>query len=66
MIDNTPITRVATTRFLGVLLDESLSWKPHIRSIKTKMAKSIGILGKTRHLINYVILLYGLSLHKLL
>lgn len=52
VIDDIPIIRVCSTRFLGVLLDESLSWKPHIMAITTKMAKSIGILGKTRHLMS--------------
>ena len=29
-IDNTPIRNVNSARFLGVLVDESLSWKPHL------------------------------------
>ena len=52
VIDDIPITRACSTRFLGVLLDESLSWRPHIMAITTKMAKTVGILGKTRHLIS--------------
>ena len=51
-IDTIPLTNVHYTRFLGILLDESLSWKPHIRAITTKMAKSIGILNKICLLIN--------------
>ena len=42
-IDNNVIERVKETVFLGVILDEHLSWKPHILSISRKISKSIGI-----------------------
>ena len=32
-INNVIIPRVACTKFLGILIDESLNWKPHIQSI---------------------------------
>ena len=43
-IDNNVIERVKETVFLGVILDEHLSWKPHILSVSRKISKSIGIL----------------------
>ena len=43
-IDNNVIKRVKETVFLGVILDEHLSWKPHILSVSRKISKSIGIL----------------------
>ena len=52
LIDNIPITNVCSTQFLGIMVDESLSWKSHIISISSKIAKSIGILRKIRHLIS--------------
>ena len=32
------------TKFLGVYLDENISWKHHINIVSTKFCKSIGIL----------------------
>ena len=46
LIDNVPIVKVKSTRFLGVLIDENISWKPQISLITSKFAKNIGIIGK--------------------
>ena len=46
-IDNSVIERVKETVFLGVILDEHLSWKPHILSVSRKISKSIGIIYKS-------------------
>ena len=51
ILHNSTLTRVSNCRFLGVLLDDSLTWKPHIYSVRTKMAKAIGILSSVRHLL---------------
>jgi hypothetical protein len=32
--------------FLGVILDEHISWKPHISHVARKISKSIGIIYK--------------------
>ena len=34
--------------FLGVILDENLTWKPHIANVSRKISKSIGIIYKAR------------------
>ena len=46
------IDRVTHTKFLGLVLDENLSWSFHIDSISRKIAKSIGILYRARHYLN--------------
>ena len=46
-IDNNAIKRVKETVFLGVILDEHLSWKPHILSVSRKISKSTGIIYKS-------------------
>ena len=46
-IDNNAIERVKETVFFGVILDEHLSWKPHILSVSRKISKSIGIIYKS-------------------
>ena len=40
------------TKFLGVIIDSKLNWSDHIRYIKNKISKSIGILTKIRRLLN--------------
>ena len=34
--------------FLGVVLDEHLSWKPHISKVARKISKSIGVINRAR------------------
>ena len=46
-IDNNAIERLKETVFSGVILDEDLSWKPHILSVSRKISKSIGIIYKS-------------------
>ena len=43
-IDNDAIERVKETVFLGVLLDEHLSWKRHFLSVSRKILKSISLV----------------------
>ena len=45
-LDNIPISRVKSCKFLGVLIEENVSWKLHINYISTKIAKSLGLLNK--------------------
>lgn len=41
-----PIKAKPKAKYLGVLLDNKLTWKPHIESIKSKVTKSVGALAK--------------------
>ena len=50
-LGNIPIERKNVARFLGVLIDEKLTWKHHITAIKTKMSRYIGILYKLKHIL---------------
>lgn len=34
--------------FLGIILDENLSWKPHIEFISSKIAQTIGIMNRLK------------------
>ncbi|KAK0146590.1 putative RNA-directed DNA polymerase from transposon BS [Merluccius polli] len=51
-IDNILLERVYENMFLGVIIDHKFSWKPHINHIRAKVARSLGVLGKTRHVLN--------------
>ena len=42
------IRRVNGVRFLGVWVDESLKWTPHMENVKTKVSQLLGVLGRVR------------------
>lgn len=46
------IDQVYETRFLGVIVDHQICWKPHIQYIRTKISKTLGILYKTKYILN--------------
>ena len=43
-INDTKIDRVTETLLLGVIIDECLTWKPHIQNLTRKISKSLGII----------------------
>ena len=50
-IDEDPLEQVEHFKYLGVVINENLTWSDHIDSIQTKVAKRLGILKRIRHLI---------------
>ena len=36
-------------KFLGVLIDKNLTWRPHIDHITSKISKIVGIIARLRH-----------------
>ena len=51
-LNNVTISRVYVTKFLGVQIDEKLTWNAHIDYTCKKLAKCIGILCKARRQFN--------------
>jgi len=51
-IDGVLIETVNKTKFLGVIIDNKLSWKEHITYICNKISKGIGIVRKVKDLLN--------------
>ena len=47
-IDECPINEVVETKFLGVIIDNRLTWASHVQYMKNKVAKSLGIILKCR------------------
>ena len=45
-IDEGIINRVKERTFLGTIIDENLTWKPHINLITNKISKHVGIMFK--------------------
>ena len=56
-ISNHAIEKQELIKFLGVVLDENLNWKEHIKYIENKIAKNLGLLYKTRPFLDRIVLL---------
>ena len=52
VINNVNIDMVDNTKFLGVFIDQNLSFHKHIHYIKGKVSRGIGILYKCKPLLN--------------
>ena len=52
LFDNVPLKQLTEVKFLGVCLDEGLTWKSHIGYICKKIAKSVGIFYWCRFLLS--------------
>ena len=48
-IEDNVINRVSHIKFLGVIIDERLSWKPHILSVCTTISQMTGVLYRIRN-----------------
>ena len=51
-IGGNELDQLKSTNFLGIKIDEKLSWKEHISFVTSRMSKCIGILYKARHLLS--------------
>ena len=47
-IDNELINEKNSTKYLGIYIDKTLSWKEHISNIKIKLERGIGMLSKLK------------------
>ena len=51
-LNGTEIDNVSSMKFLGIILDETMSWLPHITCIKSKIEEGIGVICKARKYLN--------------
>ena len=49
ILDDTKLERVTKTKFLGVIIDENLTWKNHIDGISKTMSRNIGVINKVKY-----------------
>ena len=49
IINNYNISPEDNLKYLGVLLDNKLSWKPYVQKVKTQLSRACGILSKYKH-----------------
>ena len=47
-IDGIPIKKTSTARFLGVVIDEKLSWEPHVAALRRKLGYASATLNRIR------------------
>ena len=47
-INDREIKRITSIKYLGVLIDEHLTWKEHITVIENKISKNLGLLDRAR------------------
>ena len=55
-LDGKRLFPTSSVKYLGVLLDEHLTWSPQISHVQMKLNRTIGILSKLRYLANIHIL----------
>ena len=48
LFDSIALKQVTEVKFLGVYIDEGLTWKSHISNICKKISKSVGIVHRVR------------------
>ena len=48
LINKTKIERKSEARFLGVIIDDSLSWTRHVNAVLSKMSRYVGIMYKIK------------------
>ena len=52
VLNGANIEQATHTTFLGVTIDENLTWREHIKMVETKVSKSIAVLYKTMHVLD--------------
>ncbi len=56
-LNETIVEEKEVTKYLGVFIDNKLTWKPHIEHVKTKLSKGNGMISKIRYYVNDLCLL---------
>ena len=51
-INGVTVPQVQSTKFLGVWLDDQLSWSTHVGTIRKKLQNTLGLLKRSKHFLN--------------
>ena len=51
--NNMEIKRENSIKFLGVIIDENLTWENHIEVVENKLSKNIGVIYRTSYLLDF-------------
>ena len=52
LVNGTILTPIKSTKFLGVILDDKLTWKEHVEQLKVKLKRSLGMIHRGKNLLN--------------
>ena len=53
-LDGANIERVQEIKFLGTIIDEKISWKPHVKYIHSKLSKSTAVMNKAKYFLDHI------------
>ncbi len=56
-LNGTAVEEKEVTKYLGVFIDNKLTWKSHIEHVKTKLSRGNGMISKIRYYVNDLCLL---------
>ena len=51
LLENTEIELVESFNFLGITLDEHMTWSCHVNKISNKISRQIGVINKLKHIL---------------
>ena len=54
-INHHPISKQSSLKYVGVILDDKLNWKPQIEKLLTQLSKSCGMLYRSKHYTNILV-----------
>ena len=49
-IDDKNVYPISSLRYLGIILDDRLSWQPHIKEVVTELSRAVGIIHRLKKL----------------
>lgn len=60
-IDGTKLSQVSSTKFLGLCMDENLTWNNHIDVLCGKISKNVGVMNRLKNFVpkNVLLTLYN-------
>jgi hypothetical protein len=51
LINNSPLNRVESFKYLGITVNQTLSWSDHIEELFTKVIQRLGIIRRVKRLL---------------
>ena len=52
LVNGTTLNPIKSAKFLGVILDDKLTWKEHVEQLKVKLKRSLGMIHRGKNLLN--------------
>ena len=52
LVNGTTLNPIKSAKFLGVILDDKLTWKEHVKQLKVKLKRLLGMIHRGKNLLN--------------